>query len=118
MFSLCAPCTRHYNAIIKMETFTDDSRLLSINYKLGQSQVNYLMCRHILSKTGQADSVYLSHSNNHGSQTITKEEIKSLFKGIPDSVIQELISRLRPDFEICGYTKTLYWIQSVLDKTE
>ena len=26
MFSLCSPCTRHYNAVIKMETFSEDSR--------------------------------------------------------------------------------------------
>ena len=34
--------------------------------------------RQILAMRGKEKSVYLSHSNNHGSQTVTREEIRSV----------------------------------------
>ena len=46
---------------------------------------------------------------------MTKEEIQQLFKSVPKSVVRTFIKKLRPDFEICGYTDTLAWIESVLD---
>ena len=54
----------------------------------------------------------ISHSNNHGSQTVKKEEVKKLFTGIPKENIEILVQRLRPDFELCGYNNTLKWILS------
>ena len=55
----------------------------------------------------------ISHSNNHGSQTVKKEEVKKLFTGIPKENIEILVQRLRPDFELCGYNNTLKWILDV-----
>ena len=91
MFSLCSPCTRHYDAVIRMETFSQDSR-------------------EILRERGRAGAVHVSHSNNHGSQTVTREEVRRLVSGLPRTVRDNLVTRLRPDFELCGYNKTLKWI--------
>ena len=67
MFSLCAPCSRHYDAIIKMETFSRDSK-------------------EILRQRGRAGAVHVSHSNNHGSQTVTREEVRRLVTTIPRAI--------------------------------
>ena len=91
MFSLCSPCTRHYDAVIRMETFSQDSR-------------------EILRERGRAGAVHVSHSNNHGSQTVTREEVRRLVSGLPRIVRDNLVTRLRPDFELCGYQKSLAWI--------
>lgn len=91
MFSLCAPCSRHYDAIIKMETFSRDSR-------------------EILRLRGRAGAVKVSHSNNHGSQTVTREEVRRLVTSLPRAVRDNMVTTLRPDFELCGYNNTLQWI--------
>ena len=54
--------------------------------------------------------MHISHSNNHGSQTVTKAEVIRLFRGVPRENIDILVERLRPDFELCGYNNTLQWI--------
>ena len=69
-----------------------------------------IISRSILSVRGKEKSVYLSHSNNHGSQTVSKEEIRKLFSGMPRNTIQIFVETLRPDFEVCGYQKSLSWI--------
>ena len=71
------------------------------------------VCRYILRQRGRDKQVHVSHSNNHGSQTVKKEEVMKLFKGIPTEVIDNLVRRLRPDFELCGYNKTLQWIMEL-----
>lgn len=91
MYSFCSPCTRHYDSVIKMETFSTDAK-------------------NILAARGKERSVYLSHSNNHGSQTVTKEEIRRLFSGMSRQTIEIFVETLRPDFELCGYQKSLGWI--------
>ena len=72
------------------------------------------MFRWILEQVGVGDKVYLSHSNNHGSQTVTREMVRTLFRGIPDLAVKNLVRSLRPDFEICGYQETLEWIENTL----
>ena len=69
-----------------------------------------IISRSILSVRGKEKSVYLSHSNNHGSQTVTKEEIRRLFSGMSRQTIEIFVETLRPDFELCGYQKSLGWI--------
>lgn len=95
--TLCFHCVHHaldIDAIIRMETFSKDSR-------------------YILKTRGKEKDVQISHSNNHGSQTVKKEEVKKLFTGIPKENIEILVQRLRPDFELCGYNNTLKWILDV-----
>ena len=96
-----------------METFSEDSRF-SIFRQIKYMKEN--VCRYILRQRGRDKQVHVSHSNNHGSQTVKKEEVMKLFKGIPTEVIDNLVRRLRPDFELCGYNKTLQWIME-LNKT-
>ena len=70
--------------------------------------------RSILAMRGKGKSVYLSHSNNHGSQTVSREEIRKLFAGMPPKTIETFVETLRPDFELCGYQKSLSWIEGQL----
>ena len=67
-----------------------------------------------MSKVGLDKKVKISHSNNHGSQSLRKKEVMSLFKGMDKHVIERLVEELRPDFEICGYEETLSWILELL----
>ena len=91
MFTHCSPCTRHYDAVVNMETFSQDAK-------------------HILRERGKEGSVLVSHSNNHGSQTITKAEVVKLFRDMPRTTTETIVKQLRPDFELCGYNQTLNWI--------
>ena len=35
---------------------------------------------------------------------------RKLFTGMPRQTIEILVDKLRPDFELCGYEKSLAWI--------
>ena len=72
------------------------------------------MLRQILEQVGVGDKVHLSHSNNHGSQVVNKEMVRTLFRGIPEQAVRNLVRNLRPDFEVCGYQETLAWIENTL----
>ena len=52
-------------------------------------------CRYILGQAGVLDSVYLSHSNNHGSQTVQRAEVETLFRDIPRQAVIALVHTLR-----------------------
>ena len=36
--------------------------------------------------------------------------VRKLFAGMPPQTIQILVDKLRPDFELCGYQRSLAWI--------
>ena len=91
----CNPCHNHWDAIIKMETFNRDSKI-------------------ILRASGA--NVSLGHANRHGSgkQEVTRRQVWQLFGNLSRSLVVGVREDYGRDFRICGYGDTLKELDKVI----
>ena len=87
----CNPCGYHYDAIIKMETFSED-------------------VSHILQTVG-AGWIAPAHNNNRGSHK--KYNMEEIFANSSSEDIRGIVERFNMDFRICGYDDTLETLRKI-----
>lgn len=90
----CDPCTYHYDAVVKMETFQEDVRFI-----LSKSDLSWLAP---------------SHKNIHGSNSLSSLNLTNLFSNTSSFTISKIISKYEKDFQLCGYEDTLHQLQNLL----
>ena len=113
----CAPCDVQYDAIIKMENFSQDLRFSLIGSELNN---NFSALRTILSSRGITDFHRTDVIFNKSKKTVAAIKVEDLFRNCNLSTLTKIISKYRADFLLCGYDETLttlYHLETV-KKTE
>jgi len=94
----CLPCAHHWDAVVKMETFNEDSKAI-----LRASGVNISLFHLNRRKSGE---------NEEGSVN----EVRNLLAGVSQEVLQYIVNKYRRDFLLCGYNQTLNMLEGMLKK--
>ena len=97
LWKTCDPCHNHWDAVIKMETFTRDSKA-------------------ILRASGS--KLEVTHENGHGThgaKGVSKKQVWDLFRKSRKDVVRKFVDMYRLDFLICGYDDTLEELRKVIE---
>ena len=87
----CNPCAYHYDAVIKMETFSEDVTLL-------------------LESVG-AGWIAPAHANNRGSHKTY--DMEDIFMNSSSEDVMGIVERYHMDFRICGYEETMETLRRI-----
>jgi len=98
LYLTCNLCKNQYDAIIMMETYTEDSRKLLTECGLGW--------------------VVPSHTNDHGAASIQDHNLHRMFSNLPARIISSLVDKYFLDFKFCGYDETLQSLQDLIEEKE
>merc|ERR1711892_211765 len=98
LYLTCNLCKNQYDAIIMMETYTEDSRKLLTECGLGW--------------------VVPSHTNDHGTASLSDHNLERMFNQVPARFIRGLVDRYFLDFKFCGYEETLHTLQMIAKDKE
>ena len=59
-----------------------------------------------------------AHKNNHGSNTISRLKVETVFANSTKSEIRALVEKYRLDFRLCGYEDTLEEMVKISEDTK
>jgi len=86
--SHCQPCLHKYDAIVKMESIEEDMRFLRKKLKIPE----------------QYEEVFLGLSRRTGSKTGFAHNEATLFRQLPQQLVEKLYRKYEQDFQMFGYS--------------